>query len=120
MSDFHARVQELVDQVHLNFMDVDGFKFVVEPDVDGGVYLQVRCWRPDTYSGDMGWGQGGKAYLTEDLIDGEIVRRAFGLFMAYVEHEAREAFTYCGRRVFGPHIAIEALWAAAENEEHRQ
>ena len=88
-------------------------------DPEGRVFIQVACWRKDTVTGEMGMGKGGKSYLSEHMTDSEIVRRAFGLFMAYEEHECREFFKWRGRRVFGPHIAVEALWEAAKQVDVR-
>jgi hypothetical protein len=88
-------------------------------DPEGRFYIQVECDRPDVNTGIMGVGHGGKAYLSEHMTDGEIVRRAFSLFMAYEEHECREGFKWRGRAVFGPHIATEALWSVADQMDYR-
>lgn len=84
-------------------------------DSEGRLYLQVACDRPDTFSGQMGEGRGGKAYLSRHMIKDEIVQLAFGLFIAYVEHEAREGFFYCGRRIYNPHFKVDNLWEIADD-----
>lgn len=73
-------------------------------------YLQVRCWRRDTVTGEYSYGYGGKAYLSPHMVRSEVVQTAFGLYKGYLEHEARESFKYGGRRVYGPHIDVQALW----------
>lgn len=88
-------------------------------DPNGRWYYQIRCWRPDTFTGEMGWGGGRKAYLSPHMVRSELVRLAFGLYLAYVEHEAREGFQWRGRRVFGPHIDVESMWEVAECYEAR-
>jgi hypothetical protein len=82
-------------------------------------YFQIQCWRKDVITGEMGWGHGGKAYLSEHMTDSELVQTAFGLYKGYWEHEARENFEWRGRRVFGPHISTEALWEAAPHVDVR-
>jgi hypothetical protein len=117
-AEFMKRVDLLVHKITYK----EGYRLVLDidkEDPEGRLYLQVQCWRPDVNTGEHAWGKGGKAYLSEFMIDGEIVRRAFGLFMAYEEHECREFFKWGGRSVFGPHISIEALWDAAEHLEYR-
>ena len=85
----------------------------------GRWYIQVECDRPDSFTDLLGVGRGGKGYLSPHMIPGEIVRKAFGLFAAYEEHECREFFTYKGKRVFGPHISIDALLEVADQVEAR-
>ena len=84
---------------------------------DRGVYFQVVCERPDVITGKPGTGRGGRAYLNEAMTDDQMVRLAFGLFLAYEEHECREFFTYRGKRVFNPHITIDALAGVADELE---
>ena len=86
---------------------------------DGRFYFQIMCWRLDVITGEMGWGYGGKAYLSPHATDSELVQTVFGLYRAYWEHEARETFVWRGRRVFGPHIATEALWGVAQRVDVR-
>ena len=116
--EFLERVEKTAGEIGLP----PGMRLIVEfdkTDPDGRVYMQVECDRPDTFTGVMGVGRGGKAYLSPHMTDSELVRRAFALVLAYVEHEAREGFTWRGRRVFGPHISVEALWDAAETLDAR-
>lgn len=83
------------------------------------LYMQAQCWRPDSETGEMGWGHGGKAYLTEHMTDSELLRLAFSLFDRYDHHEAREFFKYRGRAIFGPHIDALALWEVADRLDFR-
>jgi len=89
------------------------------PDSNGRWYYQIECERPDTFTGEVGIGRGGKAYLSPEMTEGELVQIAWGLFQGYVLHEAREGFQWRGRRVFGPHISTAALWDVAERTEYR-
>jgi hypothetical protein len=85
----------------------------------GRYYYQIECYRKDAITGEMGMGYGGKAYLSEHMTDSELVQTIFGLYKGYWEHEARETFQWNGRRVFGPHIATEALWEVARRVDVR-
>jgi hypothetical protein len=82
-----------------------------------GVYVQVIMERADTITGKVGTGRGGKAYINSAQTDSSIVRTVLARFMAYVEHEVREAFHYAGKRIFGPHIDVEALVEIADRLE---
>ena len=77
-------------------------------------YLQAMLWRQDIITGEDSWGYGGKYYIDETMEEGEIVKKALTAALSYAEHEVRESFAYAGRRVFGPHIPVSALWAVAE------
>lgn len=100
-----------------------GYRLLVEvdkADEKGRIYLQVECDRADTFTGEIGVGRGGKFYLSPYMTESEVVQGAFGLFKGYEEHETREAFTWCGRRVFGPHIDVRALWEVADTLSVRE
>lgn len=83
------------------------------------VYMQVTCFRKDTVTGQWGYGKGGKFYLSPHMTDQEIVQNAFGLFKAYEEHECREFFMYKGKRIYGPHISLDALLEIADRTTYR-
>lgn len=96
----------------------------VEVDIDradpaGRVFIQVLHDRPDAFTGVMGEGKGGKRYLSPHQTDSEIVRTVFSACLAYEEHEVREFFQYRGKRVFGPHIDVEALATIADDIDIR-
>ena len=58
-----------------------------------------------------------KAYINPAQTDSSIVRTVLARFMAYFEHEVREAFLYKGKRIYGPHIDVEALLEIADRLE---
>lgn len=101
-----------------------GYRLIVARDQadpkDGRIYVQVECDRPDTFTGVMGVGRGGKFYLSPYMTVSEIVQGCFGLCKSYDEHETREAFTWRGRRIYGPHIDVDALWEVADNLSVRE
>lgn len=116
---FEELIKSIQDDINYKL----GYRLLCErdkADPQGRWYFQVECERPDAYTGEMGVGRGGKAYLSPHMTPSELVRVAFGLFKSYEEHECREFFKYAGRAVFGPHIDIDALWTAASHLEHRQ
>ena len=124
--EFLERVKALVSRItykgHVNYTGSRDWEMVADvdqKDPEGRVYLQVHHWRPDVVNKKMGWGKGGKAYLSEHMTDSEIYRRAFSLFMAYEEHECREWFKIDGKAVFGPHIDVLALMEVADKLDVR-
>jgi hypothetical protein len=44
--------------------------------------------------------------------DDVVVKRFFVACRDYAEHEVREAFTWRGRRVLGPHVPLQTMWEA--------
>lgn len=100
--------------------EYQGKKFMIfSGDHEGRLWIQVGTERPDTYTQTMEIGKGGKAYVSEHATHDEVVKKVFGLIMAYVEHETREGFKWRGRRVFNPHVTIEALWSVAKKSNYR-
>lgn len=122
---FEQRLERIIGSIELAedfalVYDQDTSFFDAEGNPAGRYFLQVGCWRMDTFTKKMGWGWGGKAYLSPHASDSELVQTAFGLYKAFWEHEARETFKWDGRRVFGPHIATEALWEVARRVDIRK
>ncbi len=116
--DFHVRLLRIAGEIELGM----NCSVVVERDKEvpnGRFYFQIECWRKDTFTGNFGFGRGGKAYLSEYATDGELIQTVFGLYKGYWEHEARETFKWRDRRVFGPHISTGALWEVADRVENR-
>lgn len=100
----------------------ENFRIIVREDQDrpfGRWYYQIQCHRKDVITGEWGEGFGGKAYLSPWASDNELVQTIFGLYKGYWEHEARESFQWNDRRVFGPHIATQALWDVARRVDVR-
>ncbi len=116
--DFESRLRALAAEISLG----ENFQLQYARDAEvpnGRFYFQIRCWRKDVITGVFGYGFGGKAYLSEHATDSELVQTIFNLYKGYWEHEARESFQWRGRRVFGPHIATEALWEVARRVDVR-
>lgn len=111
-------MKEILSEVTCDFMGKD-FEFRLQPK-DTGWNLQCRIQRPDTESGEWGEGAGGKYYVSPHSSVDEIVKKCLAACMAYAEHEIREGFTWRERRIFGPHIGLEALWEAAPHVTYKQ
>lgn len=62
---------------------------------------------------------GRKWLLSEHMTGSEVIQTALKAVLTAEEHEAREAFMFSGRAIFGPHISLNALWNAAPNLEER-
>ena len=93
------------------------FTFVVTEE-RGTAYVQARLWRADADTGVEGWGLGPRHPVGSSANDPDgqpdyIVKRCLVAALSFAEHEVREAFLYDGRRVFGPHMKLSALWEAA-------
>jgi hypothetical protein len=116
--EFLTRLIDIVSDIDLGME----CKVVLDRDraiENGRYFVQIKCWRKDVITKKWDWGYGGKAYLSPAQTTNEIVQAIFGLFLAYWTHEARENFEWRGRRVYGPHIAVEALWEAAPHVDVR-
>ncbi len=74
--------------------------FFLPPDES---YLQIHF-----SAGGTKW-HGRKWRLSRHMTTSEIVQTALKAVLAAEEHEAREAFTYRGHAIFGPHLNVESL-----------
>lgn len=96
------------------------FELKADGPSDGRHYVQISFLRPDIVTGVLGWGRSGKRYVSEHMCKSEFVAMCMGAVLALEEHEAREMFRYRGRRIFGPHIDVDALWEVARRVEVRE
>lgn len=117
-ADMVQRYYTIASEVDL----AENFKVIVAQDKEkpfGRWYYQISFFRKDVITGEDGFGYGGKAYLSPHASDNELVQTIFGLYKGVWEHEARESFQWNDRRVFGPHIATQALWEVAKRIDVR-
>lgn len=90
---------------NVRFMD---YRLIVR-ESHGGVHLQAVYSEPDTYTKDPSQQTTRKWLLAPQMTDSELVFTAFKCCSTSFEHRAREAFTYKGARVCGPHFDVEDL-----------
>jgi hypothetical protein len=102
--DFINRVVNILKDV--NYLD---WTFYVGVD-DTRTYLQIRFNGIDSYTHQTETQFGRKWMLSPFMTKNEIVQTAFKAIMTAVEHETRENFLYRNRRIFGPHLDVDALW----------
>lgn len=79
----------------------------------GDDYLQVSFIAPDCDTGEMAIQACRMWKWTSDMNETDIVNTAMKAVLAAVEHEAKENFFYQGKRVFNPHVSIDALLSIA-------
>lgn len=80
------------------------YEFFVNEDM-GRMYLQAR--HPGGPPGGLQHTR--KWYVSMHACKNEIVQTALKLVLTSVEHEAREMFTYRGKKIFGPHFDVDML-----------
>jgi nicotinamidase/pyrazinamidase len=90
-----------------------------ETDESEVMYLQASYMRPDAETGVPECGRGRKWHISPWMTESEIVLTALKAVITNAEHEAREAFTYEGRRIFGPHIRLRDLLTIADRVDVR-
>lgn len=95
------------------------WKFLVG--IDGSRhYLQVRFLALDAVHGGAKYETGRKWFLSDHMTRSEVVQTALKAVLTAEEHEARENFLYNGKRIFGPHIDVDALWEACDRTDFRK
>lgn len=77
----------------------------------GRIYLQGSYDEPCINTGALMPQWTRKWLLSPSMTRSEIVQTALKLCLTSMEHRTREHFLYRGRRVFGPHFDVDALWA---------
>lgn len=104
----HLTLMEIKDIVDdISYKD---WRIRVKADNYNRPYLQVTFLAEDLSEKTIVEQHGRKWWLSQFMTRSEIVSTALMAVLAAEEHEAREAFRYNGRPIFGPHFDVDALW----------
>jgi hypothetical protein len=90
---------------HVQFKDGT---FAIE-EIERGYLVQLRCPEENVDTGAREMYRGRQWFIRREASRDEIVRTAFLAAAVWQEHETREAFTYRGARIFGPHANVDDL-----------
>ena len=93
----------------------------VEQDVKGGgrVFVQVVYDAPCTRTGEVKEWRGRKWYLSEHMMEQEVIFTCYLAFKLAVEHEVMEGFKVDGVILVNPHVNYLDLLAISQNEVQR-
>jgi len=72
-------------------------------------WLQIEAEVVDRATGETRTMHGRKWLLSVHMTKSEVVQTAFLAVKTWLEHEAREAFTFEGCAVFSPHLSVDAI-----------
>lgn len=86
---------------------------------DGRIFLQWTYEAPCVKTREVKEWRCAKHYLSAHMTEDELVKTAFAAGVRAMEHEAREHFTYKGRRLFNPHLSIDTLARVCDEESDR-
>lgn len=104
-----------------DFPGLDGHRWNIMVGVDGDrSYLQIDCEGACNVTGkDLSW-KSRKWFLSPYMCKSEIVRTVHKMILNAVAHEVNEKFTYRGKRIYDPHIDVDALAAISEDIDVRK
>lgn len=114
-------LQNIIDNVKCR-----DFTFRVE-ERDGGFLVQVQAWRPDASqpnktTNNLSLQKGRKWYVSKHSCRTELMSTLLAAVVRFETHEILESFTWCGQRIYSPHLSIDYLHQLAEEgrEEYRE
>lgn len=81
------------------------------------MYLQAEFPEKSIATGEIEIQKTRKWFLSEHMTKSEVVQTAWKLVLTSIEHEAREAFKYKERRIFGPHFDVDSLHRICTDRE---
>lgn len=93
----------------INEIEFEDYSFDIVEDGDKA-FLQASYYEADIITGEPELQKTRKWYLSPHQVKSELVQTAFKCVMTSMEHRTREHFLYRGKRVFGPHFDVDALW----------
>ena len=120
-------ISERIDDILLlTQFDLGGAEYFFEhrpsysPGSSDGALLWAKYEDADVYTGKYEWQTTRKWYISSHATDSEILQTILKLCLTSAEHRVRESFLYGGKRIFGPHIKIDAHMLACDNVDHRE
>jgi hypothetical protein len=116
-------VREFCKSIKMSCLGNHSFELRIERDNKdperGRIFLQVSYISPDTKTGIAEEFRGRKFYLSDHMIQDEIVKTAYLAFKLAVEHEVLENFTIDGKILFNPHTPFQELLKVSDKEVSR-
>lgn len=115
------RVQELLDRISFTLFSTKfEIKCFEDKKYGGRIYLQVIYVAKDKNTGHYEEWKGRKWYLSEHMLDDEIVKTAYAACKAAVEHEVMESFRVDDKILFNPHTPFNVLLGVSDIETKRE
>lgn len=106
---------EFVDNITLP----EGLKLKVGVHPEGRQYLQIYQESICNRTGKP-YNEGGRKWdISKYMTESEIVFTVWKAVLTFMEHELREQFMYKGKRIFDPHIDVNALLSVCEQRSVR-
>jgi len=102
-------VEELIRSIEFEFAG-EHWRFELK-DEGGRLHLRTAFILPDCETRVATRMNGRWFPLSQHMTRSEVVGTAFLAVMTAVEHEVREAFTFKGERIYGPHHDVDGLVA---------
>ena len=94
----------------LALVDFPAYKFEITEGRHGAIYLQASYMDNDVVTHKPEIQRTRRWFLSPEMVKSEIVSTAFKCIITSAEHRVREHFTYRGKRIFGPHFDVDALY----------
>jgi acyl carrier protein len=108
-----VRTREIVAQC-----EFENYTFLVTPDRDGAK-IQATYPEADIITGEIETQYTRKWLVSPFAVKSEIVKTLFKCCATSTEHRLRENFKYRERRIFGPHLDVDAMWDIARKVDVR-
>jgi len=101
-------------QAIIDMIEFQDWRFALKMDTDAQrPYLQLVFESPCAFTGEPQEQRCRKWPLSWHMCDSEVVNTGLGAVLSALEHEAREHFSFNGRRIFNPHRSAKLLWETA-------
>lgn len=103
------KARKLINRISFAPSNLDmGWKWELKK-VEGGFLLRTTFKRPDTNTGEVGWGYGRWMFVGDNTDDRGVIMTAWICAKLIVEHELMEAFLVDGVRILDPHKSLNEL-----------
>lgn len=96
-----------------------GIQLKIGKHPEGRVYLQIYQESVCNRTGAP-YNEGGRKWdISKHMTESEVVFTIWKALLTFIEHELREKFMYMGKRIFDPHIDVQALLSVCDQKSVR-
>lgn len=122
-----SEVNDITNRISMSLLGNNTFALRVDEDVlykdpngRGRIFIQASYEAPCTKSGQPERWKGRKFYLSDYMLEQEIIFTAYLAFKQAIEHETMEGFKIDGIILVNPHVNYNRLLEISQDEVKRE
>lgn len=116
-----GEIKRITDRISMGLLGNNTFTLRVDSDLRGGerIFLQIVYKAPCSKTGECLEWRGRKWYLSEYMLEQEVIFTVYTAYKMAIEHEIMESFKVDNITLVNPHVNYKMLLEISEDEIKR-